>query len=632
MAGKPLDYALSYAASGFPVLPLHSPVDGACSCRRADCDSPAKHPRTTNGLSGASTDPEQIRTWWAMWPDANVGMAIPDGYVVVDVDVAEANTATNGHEMPTTAMVRTGRGWQFLYRTLTPVRPKVGVLEHVDLRGPGSYVVAPPSRHMLGVEYTWIVAPREGIADAPPWIVAAGRPVTTTVASDGDPIPEGKRNDTLTKMAGAMRHNGMTEDEILAALTAVNGRAGLPDDEVRTIAHSVARYPVGERGPVVVLGQPADEVPQGIDAADLVALELAPLRVIVPDLLVEGTTILASPPKVGKSCLVYQIVVEVAIGGELLGRRVEPGSALYLALEDGRRRGRDRLLAALAGRTMPTGRLEVRWGARRIGAGLEEDLLAWLDAHPDAAVVAIDTLQRARPRTTGRRGAYEVDVDDLGRLQAIFRDRRVALLIVHHSRKEAGDDFLVSVSGTYGLTGSADSIVVIRRKRMEAFGTIVATGRDIPETEVSARFDGMLWHEAPQVLGEASFERAEIYKAIEDEGPIFPAAIADKLGLSRTSVQNIVTKLVDGGAVARVVKGYVIAGPTVVVPSLVRARAESIPDDSGDSDSHQSHGGYIEHSERPVQANTSGWGSAFGKRFAAQQSAAWSALDKDGKA
>ena len=215
----------------------------------------------------------------------------------------------------------------------------------------------------------------------------------------------------------------------------------------------------------------------GIDAADLLALELAPLRMVVPDLLPEGMTVLASPPKVGKSCLVYQLAVEVALGGELLGRRVDPGSVLYLALEDGARRGQDRLRAALAGRTMPRGRLEVRWTSPPIGDGLEEDVTVWLDEHPDTAVVAIDTLQKVRRPTNGKRGAYEVDVDDLGRLQALFRDRRVALVIVHHSRKEAGDDFLASVSGTYGITGSTDSIVVIKRKRMEAFGTIVATGR-----------------------------------------------------------------------------------------------------------------------------------------------------------
>ena len=329
----------------------------------------------------------------------------------------------------------------------------------------------------------------------------------------------------------------------------------------------------------------------GIDAADLLALDLPPIRWIVPDLIAEGTTIIASPPKVGKSCFVYQVVVEAALGGELLDRKVERGSALYLALEDGKRRGQTRLRAALAGREMPRGFLEVRWDAQNIGQGLEEDISAWLGTHPDAVIVAIDTLQKVRPHTTGKRGAYEVDVDDLGRLQALFRDRRVALLIVHHARKDASDDFLASVSGTYGITGSADTIIVIKRKRIEAFGQIYVTGRDVSDAEISVRFDGLLWNSAPASLAEASFERLEVFRVIEAEGPIFPAAVADKTGLSRTSVQNMVSKLVDQGTVARTTKGYVTGtGVTLRVisddsddsPSRAHARTTN-PDDSDDS-------------------------------------------------
>lgn len=322
----------------------------------------------------------------------------------------------------------------------------------------------------------------------------------------------------------------------------------------------------------------------GIDAADLLALELPPLRWIVPDLLPEGTTVFASPPKVGKSCLVYQLAAEIAIGGDLFGRRVTNGSALYLALEDGQRRGQDRLRAALDGRTMPKGRLEVRWTAPAIGEGLEQELARWLDAHEDAALVAIDTLGRVRPQSNGRRNAYEVDVEDLGRLQDVFRDRQTALLIVHHSRKEGGDDFLASVSGTYGITGSADTILVIRRKRGDAVGTIHVTGRDVPDVELSVSFDEMLWREAPEGIAEASFERAEVYRVIESEGPIFPAAIADRLSLKRTSVQNMVGKLVSSGAVIRTLQGYSSASKSSYVPDVSNDSVSSL-------ESHRSHRG-----------------------------------------
>ncbi len=139
-----------------------------------------------------------------------------------------------------------------------------------------------------------------------------------------------------------------------------------------------------------------------------------------------------------------------------------PGSVLYLALEDGKRRGQDRLRAALAGRKMPRGRLEIRWDARNIGEGLEEDIADWLDEHTDAVLVAIDTLSKVRGASDGRRNAYELDVAAMARLQDLFRDRSAALVIVHHARKESTDDFLASVSGTYGITGSASRAAVSR--------------------------------------------------------------------------------------------------------------------------------------------------------------------------
>ena len=69
----PRGAALEYAQRGWHVLPLHSIRNGRCSCGKAECESPGKHPRTTSGLKDATTDPEQIRAWWETWPAANVG-------------------------------------------------------------------------------------------------------------------------------------------------------------------------------------------------------------------------------------------------------------------------------------------------------------------------------------------------------------------------------------------------------------------------------------------------------------------------------------------------------------------------------------------------------------------------------
>jgi putative DNA primase/helicase len=235
------------AAGGWSVFPLHTPIDGACDCRRPECSSPGKHPRTKNGLTDATTNATQIRKWWAWWPTANIGAVVPDGFVVVDVDLADLAAVFDSDELPSTATSRTGRGQHLIYRTRAPIRPKVGVREHVDLRGPGSYIVVPPSRHISGAAYEWVASIEEGIADAPPWIAEA-TPSTRTVGhalDNPDTIPDGQRNATLTSLAGTMRRRGMTVEEIEIALLAVNARRcqpPLPDDEVRAIASSIGRY------------------------------------------------------------------------------------------------------------------------------------------------------------------------------------------------------------------------------------------------------------------------------------------------------------------------------------------------------------------------------------------------------
>ena len=93
----------------------------------------------------ATADAERIVAWWRRWPDANIGAVVPDGFVVIDVDVTDLTTVFGNDELPAPATAKTGRGRHLVYRTSTLIRPKVGVRAHVDLRGPGSYIVVAPS-------------------------------------------------------------------------------------------------------------------------------------------------------------------------------------------------------------------------------------------------------------------------------------------------------------------------------------------------------------------------------------------------------------------------------------------------------------------------------------------------------
>lgn len=592
----------------------------------------AKVPITEHGFKNATTKPDWIETQLQAPGAGNYGIVWPvEAPPVVCFDLDDGGGADRPWQdrlleliarlgpLPKTKHTNTPSGGRHaFYRWPIDVPIPAGdELFGFTVRWPGRGYLVGPGSSIDGRDY--VAGPESEIADLPgAWVAAAvaerpaakaGGAITITGSFElPDRIPSGRRYATIRDYVASRYNSGLTLDELWELVkTQVVPRFDTAKDEAtiradfdRATAKMVERLGPPANGPEV-----RREVGPGIDAADLLALEIQPLRWLVPDLIPEGTTILAAPPKVGKSCLIYQIAVEAAIGGDLLGRRVTSGSVLYLALEDGKRRGRDRLMVALAGRTMPRGRLEVRWDANRIGAGLEDDIRLWLDEHDDAVMVAVDTLGKVRPRSTGKQGAYEVDVQDLAQLQDLFRDRPVALVIVHHARKEASDDFLASVSGTYGITGSADTIIAIRRKRLERYGTVMTTGRDIADAEVSVEFVDGRWLPAPQALSAASFERSEIYSVIESDGPIFAKAIGDRLGMERTNVQHRVEALVETGAVARVTGGYVVA-KVRVEPS----NASNTPSHSSHSLSDHSDGGDITReapSLRVVPPTSAGW-------------------------
>ena len=62
------------------MLPLHTPTGTGCSCNDLACRSVGKHPRTRNGKDDATTDLEQVGSWWEIWPDANIGLWCETGF------------------------------------------------------------------------------------------------------------------------------------------------------------------------------------------------------------------------------------------------------------------------------------------------------------------------------------------------------------------------------------------------------------------------------------------------------------------------------------------------------------------------------------------------------------------------
>jgi len=243
------DWALWYAAHGWPVFPCHGKVAAI-----------------KGGFYRATTDLQQIASWWAQWPNCNIGLPTGEHLWALDVDERHDGLATlhdleqSYGALPRTVTSLTGShdgSMHLLWaigETMIHNKAKVGI--GIDIQGPGSYIILPPSIHP-GTKQPYIWEADFGPDDLdpqlpPPWLEAlvTQGPDTTTDETNGTaapidgPILEGSRETTLMRLAGAMRRQGATGAGILAALEAENQRCMPPLDakDLARMAHSVERY------------------------------------------------------------------------------------------------------------------------------------------------------------------------------------------------------------------------------------------------------------------------------------------------------------------------------------------------------------------------------------------------------
>lgn len=254
-----IDYAERYVSRGFPVFPCCWPdshSECGCGLHHQGRDI-GKVPLVKHGLNDATLTTVGVKDYWGRWPLANIGLAIPQGYFVLDVDIDKQGYESLGklqHKydaIPETWLVTTGScGQHYWYKTPKPVRntTRLDGLDGLDIRGAGGYVIAPPSLHHLGRRYVVSHIWDGPIMSAPDWLIELcikrqAPAVSNTTTSN--PIPEGSRNDMLARDAGAMRRRGFSEEAIFTALKIENRdrcQPPLPDDEVMRIAKSVSRY------------------------------------------------------------------------------------------------------------------------------------------------------------------------------------------------------------------------------------------------------------------------------------------------------------------------------------------------------------------------------------------------------
>ena len=310
-------------------------------------------------------------------------------------------------------------------------------------------------------------------------------------------------------------------------------------------------------------------------ASDLLKKVFPDIQYVVPSYVPEGCTILAGRPKLGKSWLCLDIAIAVASGGDCMGNvRCQQGGVLYLALEDNERRLKSRLNRLMFSGQAPPKGLQMATDWPRADAGGIEAIADWIAQNSDAKLVIVDVFAMFRSVRRQIETQYDADYAAIKGLQRLAGKTGVALIVVHHTRKGTGSDSgdpFEKISGTLGLSGGADTAIVLDRDQNGT--TLYGRGRDIEEFERAVVFDKTLcqW----TVQGDAcdvrrTDQRSAILDALNDaDNEMSPTEIADAAQMPCPNVRQLLVSMVKAGEVLKIRRGrYVHPSRTGLIKGL----------------------------------------------------------------
>ena len=286
---------------------------------------------------------------------------------------------------------------------------------------------------------------------------------------------------------------------------------------------------------------------------------------VIEQLLCEGLSCIAGRPKKGKSWLALDACLSVTRGGYFLGKRVlQKGAALYCALEDNQRRMKKRLHSLEQNGNGFPDDLHILHKMRALDCGGWDDLKEFVKI-PNLKIIVIDTIAKVRAQKRGKDN-YQEDYKEFGALQRFALEHNVCIVLIMHTVKGTSyTDPFDCISGTTGITGAFDGMMVIQH---EPAGTVLhGTGRDTEDFDLAIK---LMPNGAWQLLGNASEfflseERKLIVDALFADGnPLRPHDVAEITGLSHGSVRKMMGKMLQDGLLTRDKSKYQLS-PTQVI-------------------------------------------------------------------
>lgn len=296
------------------------------------------------------------------------------------------------------------------------------------------------------------------------------------------------------------------------------------------------------------------QLPAIVTADQLLAQHLKEPGWAVPGFVPQGFSILGGKMKQGKSWMALSLALAVAAGKPFLNQAPTcKGPVLYLALEDSLIRLQQRVKTLLGNEAPPPDlHLQNEWSTADCG-GLER-LERWLQQNTTARLIIIDVLQKFRAPRKQNGDLYGDDYAACGALKRLGDKYGVAIMVLHHLSKRECDDPFEALTGTVGISGAADGLMVLERKRGKDDAVLHLTGRDIGHEKLALRFNdnGCNW----ELLGDAeevgsASTRQQILDLLGERADTFsPRDVAKELGLSGSTARMTLRRLYQEGRVS----------------------------------------------------------------------------------
>jgi hypothetical protein len=379
-----------------------------------------------------------------------------------------------------------------------------------------------------------------------------------------------------------------TDQKILNALSNQDGPMTCAAIRQRTGFSECPSKGCGVKCPVHITVSPTKIEVIGYTANELMKMDLPEPKWAVPGILVQGYTVLGGKPKHGKSMMSLNFSIAVSNGNKALGNIeiLENGAVIYLALEDTARRLQSRLKQMYAHNEKAAPNLHLFTSWPRMDQNGLELLEEKIKSIPDTRLVIIDTVAKIRPPRPKNTSPYDYDYEVGSKLKAVADRTSVNLLGIAHLRKTESEDRMDDVSGTFGITGAADSILVLLRRTGQANAELRLTGRDVESAEYGLKFDArtLSWN----LIGKMdeikkTAHQQKLYNAIKKYGhPATPKELVEMTGLKYKFIANTLPKLIKQGKVTKA--GY---GKYIHFDNITGESGESedsgITEESGDS-------------------------------------------------